>query len=103
MTRGYDLPGPNHSAMAKSPCRRRLGDERRPISRIGEERPEFADFSPIEHVAQCSDFAGISRSFESLHRTTENRGVPGSSPGLAIRNPAFQRDFLLFGWSGSSV
>jgi hypothetical protein len=32
-----------------------------------------------------------------VEHTTENRGVPGSSPGLAIRNPAFQRDFLLFG------
>jgi hypothetical protein len=38
-------------------------------------------------------FAGFSRAFERDNRTTENRGVPGSSPGLAIRNPAFQRDF----------
>jgi hypothetical protein len=34
---------------------------------------------------------------------TENHGVPGSSPGLAIRNPAFQRDFLLFSEATSSA
>jgi hypothetical protein len=35
-----------------SPWRRRLGDERRPISRIGEERPEFANFPSIEELAR---------------------------------------------------
>jgi hypothetical protein len=68
-----------------SPWRRRLGDEQRPISRIGEERPEFADFPSIEEFARIGRFAGISRPFESRDRTTENRGVPGSSPGLAIQ------------------
>ena len=33
--------------------------------------------------AQFGLAAGISRSFERSDRTTENRGVPGSSPGLA--------------------
>jgi hypothetical protein len=42
-------------------------------------------------------FAGFSAQLETFGLTTENRGVPGSSPGLAIRNPAFQPDFLLFG------
>src|SRR5437773_10520705 len=30
-------------------------------------------------------FAGVFAGFEGFERTTENRGVPGSSPGLAIR------------------
>jgi hypothetical protein len=40
---------------------------------------------------------GISGAVRGLVPSPENRGVPGSSPGLAIRNPAFQRDFLVFG------
>jgi hypothetical protein len=43
-------------------------------------------------------FPGISRSFEAFARTTENRGVPGSSPGLAIARDA--RWLLDFGLSG---
>ncbi len=32
-----------------------------------------------------------------VEHTTENRGVPGSSPGLATREPAYLRDLLLLG------
>jgi hypothetical protein len=73
------------------------GDERPRISRINEQSPESANFRAEEPVTQSRLFAGVSGPFERRDRTTENRGVPGSSPGLAIRNPAFQRDFLLFG------
>jgi hypothetical protein len=41
--------------------------------------------------------------FESCDRTTENRGVPGSSPGLAtsrVRNPAWLLDSLVVGRMG---
>jgi DNA-binding transcriptional ArsR family regulator len=36
---------------------------------------------------QSREFAAFSASFERSDRTTENRGVPGSSPGLAIAQP----------------
>jgi hypothetical protein len=58
---------------------------------------EFAEFVDVRPPLQSREFAAFSASFERYDRTTENRGVPGSSPGLAICNPAFQRDFLLFG------
>ena len=40
-------------------------------------------------------FTGISASFESRDRTTENRGVPGSSPGLAIVECLETADYLI--------
>src|SRR5918992_3376477 len=45
-------------------------------------------------------FAGISQPFEKRDRTTENRGVPGSSPGLATSRtlyPAWKLDSLVGG------
>jgi hypothetical protein len=41
----------------------------------------------------------FSRKFECCVRLSENRGVPGSSPGLAIREPRGHRGFLLSGAS----
>jgi hypothetical protein len=61
-----------------------LGVEASVTPRIGKKQPEFATFcgwritSPESLV--CSQFL----TFDVGDRTTENRGVPGSSPGLAI-------------------
>ena len=38
-----------------------------------------------------------------VEHTTENRGVPGSSPGLATRKPAYLRDLLLLGPVGEAI
>jgi hypothetical protein len=91
---GGDPDRPSRSTISPA---RSLGDEVALVSRIGEERPEFANFRLLEPTPRFDAFAGDPKPFEGPDRTTENRGVPGSSPGLAIRNPAFQRDFLLFG------
>ena len=42
-------------------------------------------------------FAAFAREFEVPVRLSENRGVPGSSPGLAFTRGANDRDFLLSG------
>jgi hypothetical protein len=49
---------------------------------------------PLHGPARLQAFSGL---FECLVPSPENRGVPGSSPGLAIRNPAFQSDCLFCG------
>jgi hypothetical protein len=59
------------------------GDERLPISRIDKERPEFAGLRHSKRVGGIGLLAGILAPVEGRDRTTENRGVPGSSPGLA--------------------
>jgi hypothetical protein len=98
-----DDPSRSNGPRASAVSRERPGDEATLVSRTDEERPEFATFRDPRMPSQVRIFTGVSASFERRDRTTENRGVPGSSPGLAILNPAFQREFLLFGWSGPSV
>jgi hypothetical protein len=61
-----------------------LGDEAPSISRIGVTGTEFANIRPSAARTEIAVFAGVSGPFESFDCTTENRGVPGSSPGLAI-------------------
>ena len=65
----------------------RLGDETLPISRTRKERAIFAEIAPSVRSHDRQRFAGIFRRFECKPRLAENRGVPGSSPGLAIRSP----------------
>jgi hypothetical protein len=48
-------------------------------------------------VARSRVVAGLSRAFESCVQLSENRGVPGSSPGLAIRKAIRGLDFLVSG------
>jgi hypothetical protein len=48
-------------------------------------------------AARTRPIAGISPQFEGFRSTTENRGVPGSSPGLAIRKAARLLDLLVSG------
>jgi hypothetical protein len=98
MTRGCDPPGPNHSAMARTLCRADWETRGAPSPESTRKDRNLRTSHRSSASLKCRDFARISSLFESWHRTTENRGVPGSSPGLAIRNPTFQRDFLLFGW-----
>jgi hypothetical protein len=64
---------------------RPLGDEHRLFSRIGKESPELAGFLQSCRTARLRIPCRRFQPFESPDRTTENRGVPGSSPGLAIR------------------
>ena len=53
------------------------------------------------HARRTRCFPGISASFESCNRTSENRGVPGSSPGLAISTPKSRMGarFSSCGWN----
>jgi hypothetical protein len=76
------------------------GDETTLVSRTDEERPEFPAFRRPCRPSQVRVATGLYAPFEGRDRTTENRGAPGSSPGLAIsrgRNPAWELDSLLVG------
>jgi hypothetical protein len=56
-------------------------------------------------IARTHSNAGIPRLLERFRSMTENRGVPGSSPGLAIGsapNPAWLRDSLVVGVMATS-
>ena len=65
----------------------RTGDETPLISRTTSKRPQTADNEVSRKRTKNPVLPGISPPFEAFDRTTENRGVPGSSPGLAIANP----------------
>jgi hypothetical protein len=65
----------------------RTGDEMPRISRNASNRPQTADYCPAQRRSKTPGFPAVSLSFEAFGRTTENRGVPGSSPGVATRNP----------------
>lgn len=65
----------------------------RAVSRIRGERTEFAAFASRRATVETRLFAARSDEFEAKDRTTENRGVGGSSPGLAIRGPPAIRRF----------
>ena len=58
------------------------------ISRKREQNTANCGLLPSADEVKLVCFPGISRSFEAFDRTTENRGVPGSSPGLAIERMA---------------
>ena len=76
----------------------RLGDAARFVSRIGKNRPELADFPRSSTSLGSRQRAGNSGAFETFDRTTENRGVPGSSPGLAIAKSLAAPRFTGFGF-----
>ena len=62
------------------------------ITRIRGERMESAGIRLARPISRHHLFAGVSARFEGLERLSENRGVPGSSPGLAIdRSPMTTR------------
>jgi hypothetical protein len=50
-------------------------------------------FPALRSTRASRSFAGVFARFERLTPTTENRGVPGSSPGLAITKCLQNRDF----------
>jgi hypothetical protein len=93
----HDRPGrqrtPSLAAMAPM---RGSGDERLPISRIDKEQPEFAGFRHSKRVRGIGLVTGILAPFEGRDRTTENRGVPGSSPGLATATTGMVAGFTFF-------
>jgi hypothetical protein len=49
------------------------------------------------HQSRTRLFAGLSDELEIIPCLPENRGVPGSSPGLATPKAALQRGFLVSG------
>jgi hypothetical protein len=77
--------------------RRQKGDETPPIPRIARKSTQIAKFCVLR---MCCENRLVSRDFGGLDSpdvTTENRGVPGSSPGLATRKPAWVLEFLFVG------
>src|SRR5712692_4640306 len=68
------------------------------------ERMEFTGIRAREAAARPRLFTAFSAGFEGLERTSENRGVPGSSPGLAMRrSPACMRCVVVPGAVGWRV
>jgi hypothetical protein len=65
-----------------------LGTERRLGAQIRDERRQFANIGALAASELTVLFAGISLQFERFRPAAENRGVPGSSPGLAISETA---------------
>jgi hypothetical protein len=78
-----------------------LGHERCLVSIISGNFMQLADFAVQAHGARSRVVAGLSRAFEGCAQLSENRGVPGSSPGLAIRKAIHRLDFLFR--SGSCI
>ena len=74
--------------LAKAGARGRVtvekGDETAVIARIPMERMESAGIRARPAGCRTRLLTGFSAGFEGFERTSENRGVPGSSPGLAI-------------------
>jgi hypothetical protein len=64
------------------------GDETAVIARIPMERMESAGIRVVRPVSGDRLFAGFFAGLEGFERTSENRGVPGSTPGLAISRKA---------------
>jgi hypothetical protein len=61
---------------------------------------QFADLAVIALPPETRVAAGLSKAFDSCAHLSDNRGVPGSSPGLATpegRNPAWELDLLIVG------
>ena len=59
--------------------------------------PQFAMFSASRAWRRIPLERAVFRRVERFRPAPENRGVPGSSPGLATRKPAWLRDLLLLG------
>jgi hypothetical protein len=74
------------------------GDETAVIARIPRESMESAGIPPVEAVARPRLFSAVVAGFEGFERTSENRGVPGSSPGLAIAKRPMNVRFPAIGW-----
>jgi hypothetical protein len=66
-----------------------LGTERRISAQTQKKRMQFATIQPAPVDRENPRFAGITPLLERFASTTENRGVPGSSPGLAIVREAW--------------
>jgi hypothetical protein len=72
------------------PTRAPMSDDRSPIAGIVGKRTESADIDGSVDRPGTHQFAGLFTPFESYDRTTENRGVAGSIPALAV--PVAMRD-----------
>ena len=77
-------------------CTLGKGDATLVVARIPMERMESAGIRGREAAAGPRVFAGFLAGLEGFERTTENRGVPGSSPGLAIRQSPMPAQFTGF-------
>jgi hypothetical protein len=60
------------------------------------ERMESAGIRAAVPVSRDRLFTGIFARFERFERLSENRGVPGSSPGLAIAQSSMDAGFSAF-------
>jgi hypothetical protein len=78
----------------------RLGTETHHGAQTHGKRTQLANIARTTVDDAKPPHAGLSRLLEGFRPTTENRGVPGSSPGLAIGsalNPAWLLDSLFGG------
>jgi hypothetical protein len=58
--------------------------KRDPVPKPAEKEPQFANIATTIAKSRSLRICRVSASLEGFQPTTENRGVPGSSPGLAI-------------------
>ena len=78
----------------------RKGEDTAVIARIPMERIESAGIRARQACCWTRLFPGFLAGLEGFEQTSENRGVPGSSPGLAIqfepawRAPGFDAEAL---------
>jgi hypothetical protein len=76
-----------HISLARRPDRQahpRRGDESPAISSIPPRRAQIAEIGSQQRIPRRGIASRAFASSAAADRTTENRGVPGSSPGLAI-------------------
>jgi hypothetical protein len=74
-----------------------IGHERSVVANASANFVQFADLAAVSTRPGTRVLAGLSRAFECWAQLSENRGVPGSSPGLAIRKAMRCLDFLVSG------
>ena len=83
------LPRRQHRPLDRSPpalrdLGRRLARPRRPPGRPAPPAPRLGLLAPPAHRACGATLLALGEIAQLVEHTTENRGVPGSSPGLAI-------------------
>ena len=74
---------------------RPLGTETTLSAQIDAKRTQFAYIELVRVYRGTRSNAGIPRLLERFRSMTENRGVPGSSPGLAIGKAENPYDCLI--------
>jgi hypothetical protein len=88
----YELVAKGNGPSVSDPVAGRVGQaaigHRNLTAQIPIERPQIADFSGRFWYFQKCRFPGILSRFGALRCVSENRGVPGSSPGLATPKAA---------------